>query len=79
MPISPPPCIPAARALRYGFPAIAASIGYRFTQEEMKNKWPGTHKHWPDYMVTVVDKLNVMRQHGEADDEPGIAGTHDSR
>ena len=51
----------AARALRYGFPAIAASIGYRFTEEEMKNKWPSTHKYWPDavdYVVTVVDKLS---------------------
>lgn len=59
----------AARALRYGFPAIAASIGYRFTQEEMKNKWPSTHKYWPDsvdYVVTVVDKLNATRQPGVA-------------
>lgn len=59
----------AARALRYGFPAIAASIGYRFTQEEMKNKWPSTHKYWPDsvdYVVMVVDKLNATRQPGVA-------------
>ncbi|TCW06420.1 5'-nucleotidase /3'-nucleotidase /exopolyphosphatase [Raoultella sp. BIGb0138] len=59
----------AARALRYGFPAIAASIGYRFTEDEMKNKWPSTHKYWPDavdYVVTVVDKLNATRQPGEA-------------
>ncbi|QDI10485.1 5'-nucleotidase SurE [Klebsiella electrica] len=59
----------AARALRYGFPAIAASIGYRFTQEEMKNKWPSTHKYWPDsvdYVVTVVNKLNATRQPGVA-------------
>ena len=59
----------AARALRYGFPAIAASIGYRFTEEEMKNKWPSTHKYWPDsvdYVVTVVDKLNATREPGTA-------------
>ena len=29
----------AARAVRYGFPASAASIGYIFTEDEMKNKW----------------------------------------
>ncbi|WP_411195294.1 5'/3'-nucleotidase SurE [Raoultella planticola] len=59
----------AARALRYGFPAIAASIGYRFTEQEMKNKWPSTHKYWPDsvdYVVTVVDKLNSTREPGAA-------------
>jgi 5'-nucleotidase len=59
----------AARALRYGFPAIAASIGYRFTEQEMKNKWPSTHKYWPDsvdYVVTVVDKLNATREPGTA-------------
>ncbi|AUV55315.1 5'/3'-nucleotidase SurE [Raoultella planticola] len=58
-----------ARALRYGFPAIAASIGYRFTEQEMKNKWPSTHKYWPDsvdYVVTVVDKLNATREPGTA-------------
>ena len=42
----------AARALRYGFPAIAASIGYRFTEQEMKNKWPSTYKYWPDSGIT---------------------------
>ena len=59
----------AARALRYGFPAIAASIGYRFTEQEMKNKWPSTYKYWPDsvdYVVTVVDKLNATREPGTA-------------
>jgi len=59
----------AARALRYGFPAIAASIGYRFTEQEMKNKWPSTNKYWPDsvdYVVTVVDKLNATREPGTA-------------
>lgn len=59
----------AARALRYGFPAIAASIGYRFAEQEMKNKWPSTHKYWPDsvdYVVTVVDKLNATREPGTA-------------
>lgn len=51
----------AARAIRYGFPAIAASIGYIYTEDEMKNKWPSTHKYWPDaidYVVEVVGKLN---------------------
>lgn len=58
----------AARAVRYGVPAIAASIGYRFTDEEMKNKWPSTHKYWPDsvdYVVGVVDKLNSQRVKGQ--------------
>lgn len=58
----------AARAVRYGVPAIAASIGYRFTDEEMKNKLPSTHKYWPDsvdYVVGVVDKLNAQRVKGQ--------------
>ena len=58
----------AARAVRYGVPAIAASIGYRFTEEEMKNGWPSTHKYWPDsvdYVVSVVDKLNAQRTQGK--------------
>ncbi len=42
----------AARAVRYGYPAIAASIGYLFTAEEMKAGWPSTH-HWPDSADTV--------------------------
>jgi 5'-nucleotidase len=57
----------AARAVRYGVPAIAASIGYVFTEEEMKNKWPSTHKYWPDsvdYVVSVVDTLNAKRTSG---------------
>lgn len=51
----------AVRAVRYGHPAIAASIGYIFTEEEMKNHWPTTHKYWPesvDYVVSLVNKLN---------------------
>ncbi|MEB6334747.1 5'/3'-nucleotidase SurE [Serratia rhizosphaerae] len=59
----------AARAVRYGFPAIAASIGYRFTQQEMDNNWPSTHQYWPDavdYVVDMVDKLNSARQAGAA-------------
>ena len=58
----------AARAVRYGVPAIAASIGYRFTEDEMKNGWPSTHKYWPDsvdYVVSVVDKLNAQRTQGK--------------
>lgn len=58
----------AARAVRYGVPAIAASIGYRFTEEEMKNGWPSTHKYWPDsvdYVVSVVGKLNAQRTQGK--------------
>jgi 5'-nucleotidase len=57
----------AARAVRYGVPAIAASIGYVFTEEEMKNKWPSTHKYWPDsvdYVVSLVDTLNAKRTPG---------------
>lgn len=58
----------AARALRYGFPAIAASIGVIFTEEEMKNGWPSTHKYWPDsvdYVVGLVDKLSASHRAGE--------------
>lgn len=57
----------AIRALRYGIPAIAASIGYRFTQEEIHSNWPSTHKYWPDsvdYIVSVIDKINGSRQAG---------------
>lgn len=58
----------AARALRYGVPAIAASIGYRFTPQEMAQKWPSTYKYWPDsvnYVVGVVDKLKQNRKPGQ--------------
>ncbi|MDL4914494.1 MAG: 5'/3'-nucleotidase SurE [Enterobacterales bacterium endosymbiont of Blomia tropicalis] len=57
----------AARAVRYGFPAIAASIGYILTEDEMKNKWPSTQKYWPesvDYVVSMVDKLNAKHKAG---------------
>lgn len=59
----------AARAVRYGFPALAASIGYRFTEQEMNNNWPSTHKYWPDavdYVVRQVDKLNAACRAGAA-------------
>ncbi|SUW64743.1 5'-nucleotidase surE [Buttiauxella agrestis] len=58
----------AARAVRYGYPAIAASIGYIFTEEEMKAKWPSTQRYWPDavnYVVSLVDTLNVGWQPGK--------------
>jgi 5'-nucleotidase len=58
----------AARAVRYGYPAIAASIGYIFTEQEMKAKWPSTHRYWPDsvdYVVTLVDSLNKQWQPGK--------------
>ena len=57
----------AARAIRYGFPAIAASIGYIFTEEEMSKKWPSTHKYWPeavDYVADVVETLNQKQVPG---------------
>lgn len=57
----------AVRAIRYGFPAIAASIGYILTEDEMKNKWPSTHKYWPDsvdYVVQIVETLNAKRVSG---------------
>lgn len=50
----------AVRAVRYGYPAIAASIGYLANEEEMKNGWPATKKHWPDavsYVVSLVEQL----------------------
>lgn len=58
----------AARAVRYGYPAIAASIGYIFTEEEMKAKWPSTHQYWPDavdYVVSLVGQLSATRQPGK--------------
>jgi len=58
----------AARAVRYGVPAIAASIGYVFTEQEMKNHWPSTHKYWPDsvdYVVDVVGKLQAKQVAGQ--------------
>ena len=58
----------AARAVRYGLPAIAASIGVIFNDHEMKNGWPSTHKYWPDsvdYVVSLVDKLNASHKAGE--------------
>lgn len=57
----------AARAIRYGYPAIAASIGYILSEQEMKNKWPSTHKYWPDsvdYVVEVVETLNAKHTPG---------------
>jgi 5'-nucleotidase len=59
----------AARAIRYGYPAIAASIGYILSEQEMKNKWPSTHKYWSDsvdYVVEVVETLNARRTPGTA-------------
>ncbi|MEW5562007.1 5'/3'-nucleotidase SurE [Enterobacter asburiae] len=57
----------AVRAVRYGIPAIAASIGYLLSEQEMKNHWPATHKYQPDsvdYVVGLVDKLNAKRTAG---------------
>lgn len=57
----------AARAVRYGYPAIAASIGYLMSEEEMKAGWPSTQKYWPDavnYVVDQVDKLKAQWQPG---------------
>lgn len=57
----------AVRAVRYGFPALAASIGFIYTDEELKNKWPSTQKFWPDsvdYVVSVIDKLNANKKTG---------------
>ncbi|MDF7667375.1 5'/3'-nucleotidase SurE [Orbaceae bacterium ESL0727] len=51
----------AIRALRHGYPAIAASIGVIPSDEEAKNGFPQTKKYWPesvDYVVEVVDALN---------------------
>ncbi|WP_310608598.1 5'/3'-nucleotidase SurE [Buttiauxella brennerae] len=59
----------AARAVRYGYPAIAASIGYIFTKEEMKAKWPSTHHYWPDsveYVVGLVDSVGKQWHPGQA-------------
>ncbi|BBU94831.1 5'/3'-nucleotidase SurE [Providencia rettgeri] len=59
----------AARAVRLGYPAIAASIGYIMNEEEMKSGWPSTHKYWPDsvnYVVELVDDLNKNWVSGQA-------------
>lgn len=58
----------AVRALRYGYPSIAASIGYILTEEEMKNGWPSTAKYWPDsvdYVVGIVDTLAAKWEPGK--------------
>lgn len=58
----------AARAVRYGYPAIAASIGYIFSEEEMKAKWPSTHKYWPeavDYVASLVGQLGATWKPGK--------------
>ncbi len=58
----------AVRALRFGYPAIAASVGNIMTREEMKAGWPQTKKYWPesvDYVVRVVDTLAKQQQPGQ--------------
>lgn len=57
----------AARAVRYGVPAIAASIGYILTEDEMKNKWPSTHKYWPDAIDYVVDTVITLNKNHTSD------------
>ncbi|MBV4411991.1 5'/3'-nucleotidase SurE [Enterobacteriaceae bacterium YMB-R22] len=52
----------AARAVRYGYPAMAASIGYMLTEEEMKAGWPSTHKYWPDAVNYIVDQVDTLRE-----------------
>lgn len=59
----------AVRAVRYGYPAIAASIGYLADAEEMKNGWPATKNHWPDsvnYVVSLVEQLHNKWQPGHS-------------
>ncbi|WP_158781506.1 5'/3'-nucleotidase SurE [Pantoea sp. BAV 3049] len=59
----------AVRAVRYGYPSIAASIGYNLTEEEMRSGWPSTKKYWPDaidYVVTMVGKLAYDWQPGKS-------------
>ncbi|MDF7671420.1 5'/3'-nucleotidase SurE [Orbaceae bacterium ESL0721] len=51
----------AIRALRHGYPAIAASIGVIPNPEEAQKGFPQTKKYWPesvDYVVELVDTLN---------------------
>jgi 5'-nucleotidase len=58
----------AARAVRYGYPAIAASIGYILSEKEMMAGWPSTRKYWPDsvdYVTDLVDTLVKNRRPGE--------------
>ncbi len=50
----------AARAVRYGYPAIAASIGYILSPEEMKAGWPSTHKYWPDSVDYVAGLVDIL-------------------
>lgn len=55
----------AVRALRYGYPSIAVSIGYLLTKEEMAAHWPSTHQYWPDavdYTVSLVETLSAKWQ-----------------
>lgn len=58
----------AVRAVRYGYPAIVASIGNLSTADEQKAGMPGTQKYWPDsvdYVVSLLDKLQAKRQPGQ--------------
>lgn len=58
----------AIRAMRHGYPAIAASIGIIPSAEEMSNGFPSTHKYWPDsvdYVVSIVDHLAKDWQPGK--------------
>lgn len=57
----------AARAVRYGYPALAVSIGVIPDPQEMAAGWPATKKHWPDsvdYTVNRVVEL-VKQWHGQ--------------
>lgn len=53
----------AVRAVRYGYPAIAASIGVIPTVEEMKSGWPSTKKYWPDAVDYVVEQIDILKSH----------------
>jgi 5'-nucleotidase len=58
----------AVRAIRHGYPAIAASIGIIPSKEEMSKGFPSTLKYWPDsvdYVVSLVDRLAQQWQAGK--------------
>ncbi|AHG21034.1 5'-nucleotidase [Chania multitudinisentens RB-25] len=65
----------AARAVRYGYPAIAASIGWN-TDELAKFKgFPSTKKYWPDSVDYVVDMVDVLAKNWQPGQEILPKGT----
>ena len=50
----------AVRAIRYGYPAIAASIGWNTDELAKFSGSPSTEKYWPDSVDYVVNMVTVL-------------------